>query len=51
MKVTKQEDQTAMQFYLNVLSARLESAYQKILTRENTWSKEDTPTQSNEHPF
>ena len=45
------QDQTAMQFYLNILGAKLEKAFQKILTRENKWSKEDAPNQSNEHPF
>ena len=49
MEVTEQEDQTAMQFYLIVLSARLESAYQKILTRENKWSKEDKPNKQKKY--
>ena len=44
----QKKDQTAMQFYLSILSARLENAYQNILTRENKWAKEDTETQSNE---
>ena len=45
----QKKDQTAMQFYLNVLSARLESAYQKILTRENKWSKEDKPNKEKKY--
>jgi len=47
--VTEQKkDQTAMEFHLNILKARMENAYQKILVRENSWAKD--LTQDNEHP-
>ena len=44
----KKNDQTAMQFYLNILNTRLHTAFQKILVRENSWAKD--LTQDNEHP-
>ena len=37
-----------MEFHLNILKARMENAYQKILVRENSWAKD--LTQDNEHP-